>query len=137
MSIIKIKYHNLIYEKPLPLNYKKLSDDIKKLIHNFEKFDIKYKDEDKDEITINNEDDYNLFLKESTHLIYFKEKSSLNSTGSKSSNSLSINENYTYSSNLNYENNQLKKENKMLKARISELENENARLKNLIGNKNI
>ena len=51
------------YENPIPPNYKSLNEEIRKIIEKDEKSEIKYKDEDDDEITINNEEDYSLFLK--------------------------------------------------------------------------
>ena len=62
---------------------------------------------DDDEITINDEEDYSLFLKQTTHLIYLKEKSySEKTTNYQSLHSLSKNENYNSPLYIN-----LKKEN--------------------------
>lgn len=70
MNIIKIKYYEKIYENPLPQNYKSLKEEIRKIIEKDENFEIKYNDEDDDEITINNEEDYSLFLKKTTFNLF-------------------------------------------------------------------
>ena len=139
MNIIKIKYYEKIYENPLPQNYKSLKEEIRKITEKDEKLEIKYNDEDDDEITINDEEDYSLFLKQTTHLIYLKEKSYSEKTiNYQSLHSLSKNENYNSPLyiNLKKENEELIKENEELnkeieegKKEIEEMKKENEELK--------
>ena len=86
---------------------------------------------DDDEITINDEEDYSLFLKQTTHLIYLKEKSySEKTTNYQSLHSLSKNENYNSPLyiNLKKENEELKKEKEELIKEKEELIKENEKL---------
>ena len=131
MNIIKIKYYEKIYENPLPQNYKSLKEEIRKIIEKDEKLEIKNNDEDDDEINLNDEEDYSLFLKQTTHLIYLKEKSySEKTTNYQSLYSLSKNENYNSPLyiNLKKENEELIKENEELNKEIEELIKENEKL---------
>ena len=132
MNIIKIKYYEKIYDNPLPQNYKSLKEEIRKITEKDEKLEIKYNDEDDDEITINDEEDYSLFLKQTTHLIYLKEKSySEKTTNYQSLQYLSKNENYNSPLyiNLKKENEELIKENEILGVLINNMKNENEKLK--------
>jgi hypothetical protein len=124
MNIIKIKYYEKIYENPLPQNYKSLKEEIRKIIEKDENFEIKYNDEDDDEITINNEEDYSFFLTQTNHLIYLKEKSySEKTTNYESLRSLSKNENYNSPLYIH-----LKKKNEELEKKNEELIKDNEEL---------
>jgi hypothetical protein len=118
-----LNHNDKSYEYPLPKKYEDFIEIFKRIEINLENFDIKYENEEKEVKTINNKEDYEMFLSHRNNTIYLKEKGLFNSlvlgTKSDSSNSSSINENINSfdleKQNLKSENEKIKKEYKLLK----------------------